>query len=321
MKYLVTGAAGFIGSNLVDYLLEENKQVLGIDKDFPHKKTMKKYMSPFLPVYHSDVNHLTRNFSMVWDNVRNIRAYSFALEDVNTIYHLSAASDIKYSLQNPTWDLEENVMATHELLELMRRKDIENIIFTSTSVVHGTNAPTPTPEEGIDFHPISQYAASKIACEVFIHAYAHVYGIKGWIFRLGNVIGKNQHRGVIFDFIKKLKQNQKELEILGDGKQIKSYVHVSDVINALTYIPQNDKNKNVEVYNIASHDQMTVNKLADIVCDELKVKPKYKYTGGDHGWVGDVPQVILSIEKALNTGWKPKYKCEEAIKKAVKELK
>ena len=134
-------------------------------------------------------------------------------------------------------------------------------------------------------------------------------------------MGKNETRGVIFDFIKKLKDNQKELEILGDGQQVKSYVHVSDIVNALTWIPKHDNNKKVQTYNIATHDQLTVDEVADIVSDELKLKPKYKYTGGDHGWVGDVPQIVMSIDKALSTGWKPKYKCREAVRKAVREIK
>jgi len=320
MKDLITGVSGFIGRNLIDKLVKQKHEILAIDKNYEKKDLLQKYIPPLLPMYNLDVNRLKNNVQMIWDDAENLINYHYKIEDINTVYHLAAASDIKMSLVDPTWDLKENVNLTHAILEVMRKKDIKNIIFTSTSVVHGNNAPKPTPEEGIDFHPISQYAASKIACEVFIHAYSHVYGIKGWIFRFGNVIGKHQHRGVIVDFLKKLKKNKKELEILGNGRQTKSYVHVSDCINAMTYIPEHDNNKNVEVYNIATYDQMNVTKLADIVCNEVGVKPKYHYTGKDHGWIGDVPQVVLSIDKALKTGWKPKYNCEEAIRKTVKEL-
>ena len=318
MKSIVTGACGFIGSNLIEHLVDKGESVLGIDKNFDRRHYFKKYINS--PVYYLDINKLKDNFYMVWSDVGKLSCFPQSFENVDTIYHLAAASDIKRSLEDPTWDLIENVNKTHSILEFMRRHDINKIIFTSTSVVHGLNAPQPTPEWGVDLKPISQYAASKIACEVFINAYSNVYGIKGWIFRLGNVIGKNQHRGVIFDFINKLKENPKRLDILGDGNQIKSYVHVSDVINAITQIPKIDKNKSVEVYNISTYDQMNVIDLADIVCDELKVKPDYYFTGKDHGWVGDVPQVVLSIEKALSTGWKPKMKCEEAIRRTVKEL-
>jgi len=320
MKSLITGTAGFIGLNLLDELIKKEYQIVGIDKNFDRKKYFKKYLYKNAPMFLYDSNLLKNNIRIIWDDIKNITSYSYNLDNIDIVYHLAAASDIKRSLEDPTWDLIHNVNRTHQILETMRKKDIDKIVFTSTSVVHGTDAPIPTPEEGIDFRPISQYAASKIACEVFIHAYSHVYGIKGWIFRLGNVIGKYQHRGVIFDFLKKLKDNQNKLEILGDGEQIKSYIHVSDVVNALTYIPEHDNNKNVEVYNLATYDYKNVRNLADIVCEELKVSPRYKFTGGDHGWVGDVPQVVLSIDKALSTGWKPKLNCEEAIRRAVNEL-
>jgi UDP-glucose 4-epimerase len=299
-KILLTGVSGFIGSNLIEELVKEN-QVIGMDK--------------------KPSSFVNDNFNFIQHDVKKIDQYLSYMKDINTIYHLAAASDIQQSLSNPTFDLEDNVIATHAILELMRKLDIPNIVFTSTSVVHGVGGLKPVAEDEVDFKPISQYAASKIACEAFIHAYSYIYGLKGWIFRLGNVVGKHEHRGVVYDFINKLKQNQNELEILGDGKQVKSYIHVSDIVNAITWIPENVKNKGVNIFNIATYDQVTVNELADIVCKELNVKPKYKYTGGKSGWIGDVPQIVMSIKKATSVGWKPNYKCEEAIRKAVSELK
>jgi len=319
-KIMVTGATGFIGSNLLEHFIKTDNKIVAIDKDFNRLSFVNGLFKTNQPQYYSDSNKLSKNFTMIWDDIKNLKNYHYATDEVDTVYHLAAASDIKKSFSDPTWDLVENVMRTHDVLEFMRRNDVPNLIFSSTSVVHGNDAPKPTPEEGIDFRPISQYAASKIACEVFIHAYCHIYGLKAWIFRFGNVVGKYQHRGVIYDFINKLEKNPKKLEILGDGKQVKSYFHVSDCINAITTIPKKDNNKSSIVYNLATYDYMDVKALADIVCQELKLKPKYQFTGGDHGWVGDVPQVVLSIEKALSTGWKPKYNCKEAIRKTVKEL-
>jgi len=304
MKNLVTGCVGFIGSNLVEYLLNKGIEVIGIDID--------KSREHLLPDH--------KNFTMIWDSIRYLDYYHETFKGVDTIYHLAAASDIARSSINPAYDLAENVVGTHVILETMRKRNIKNMIFTSTSVVYGEDAPRPTPESGIDFDPTSQYGASKCCVESFIHAYVHVYGIKAWIFRFGNVIGRNQHRGVIYDFLNKLKVNPKELEILGDGKQIKSYVHVSDCISAMDWIPKNDGNKGVETYNLAIHDYKNVTELADILCDELGIKPKYNYTGGDRGWVGDVPIVMLDATKALSTGWKPKLNCEEAIRRTVREL-
>jgi len=303
MKTLITGAGGFIGSNLVEYLHNKDVHMLGMDID-------------------KSRNHLIKDFNllMVNENVKYIENLAFKDMEINKIYHLASASDIEHSSFNPCYDLAENVVATHNLLEFMRKQDIRDLIFSSTSVVYGENPPRPTPEFVGDFRPTSQYAASKNCVESFIHAYANTYGLRGWIFRFGNVVGKNAQRGVIFDFINKLNKNPKELEILGDGSQVKSYVHVSDVVNAITWMPENDGNKNVETYNIATFDQCTVVELANIVCDELKLKPKFNFTGGSSGWKGDVPKVVLSIDKATKTGWRPKLNCEYAIRKAVKEL-
>lgn len=323
MKVLITGASGFIGSNLVEYFLKKGDEVIGMDYSYRNVYLLKKavpQLKNLKGMYPGEVNFITKNFDMIWDDVKNIRGFYYDMDEVDIIYHLAAASDIARSAENPTYDLAENVVGTHSVLELMREMNLKKIIFPSSSAIYGENVPIPTPEDVPSFSPISQYGASKLSAEAFIHAYVNVYGINAWIFRFGNIIGKNQHRGVIFDFMNKLKKNPKELEILGNGKQVKSYLHISDCINAINWIVKHDNNKNIETYNLGTYDQKTVTELADIVCDELKLKPKYRYTGGDRGWVGDTPKIILSIEKALSIGWKPKYKCEEAIRKTVTEL-
>jgi len=307
MKTLVTGASGFIGSNLTESLLINGYQVVALDKEMVDYR-IKNFK-----------NHI--NCKMLLADVNNLEQHLMSIVDIDSIYHLAAASDINKSNKDHSWDLKENVMGTHSVLESMRKFDIPKLIFTSTSVVHGEDAPKPTPEEGVDFDPISQYAASKISAEMFIRTYAHTYGLKAWIFRFANVVGRHEHRGVIYDFMKKLSKNQKELEILGDGKQVKSYFHVSDCVFALLAIPELSFSKNVNVFNIATYDTKAVTELADIVCDELGVSPKYKYTGGDRGWVGDVPIVKLDITKALKTGWEPHLNCEESIRQTVRDLK
>jgi len=302
MKVLVTGAAGFIGLNLCERLLNDGHTVVGMDKD--------RSREPFL---HPDV-------LMVWDDIKYIDYYKDILNGVEVIYHLASASDIERSSVNPSYDLAENVVGTHSVLEYMRKNKLKHLVFSSTSAVYGEDVDKPTPESGVDFDPISQYAASKISVEAFIRAYSNTYGIKAWVFRFGNVIGKYEHRGVIYDFLNKLRIDKNNLEILGNGQQVKSYFHVSDCINGIFHIYKNDKNKNVEVYNLATHDWKTVTELADIVCDELGLNPEYHYTGGDRGWVGDIPTIMLSIDKAVSTGWKPKLSCEEAIRRTVREL-
>jgi len=306
-KILVTGAAGFIGSNLVETFLNQGHKVIGIDNDYKNHKHLKNVIS----------NH---NFDMFWKDIKEINNFKNLFGKIDIVYHMAAASDIKRSAVDTKWDLEENVIGTHVILEFMREENIKNLVFASTSVVYGENAPRPTPENCPDRFPISQYAASKISAEAFIHAYANLYGIKAWIFRFANVVGKHQHRGVIYDFVHKLQKNQKELEILGNGNQLKSYFHVSDCINGILYAVEKDKNKNVETYNLAVKDTITVTELADIVCNQLGVKPDYKYTGGDRGWQGDVPKISLVVDKIFKLGWRPKYNCKEAIRKSVGEI-
>lgn len=318
MNILLTGAAGFIGSNLMEFLIKKKHSVIGIDKNI----NLERLAFCDLKNIHKGNHYINEKCSIINDDINQICQYSAMLkkENIDTVYHLAAASDINRSFSEPDWDLKENVVGTHCVLEFMRRQDIKNIIFTSTSVVYGEDAPLPTPETYTSYNPISQYAASKIAAETFIKAYVNIYGLRAWIFRFANVVGKNEHRGVIPDFIKKLNKNPKELEILGNGRQVKSYFYVSDCINAITEIPKVDNNKNVEIYNVATYDQVDVDCVADVICTKLNVKPKVKYTGGDRGWIGDVPVVVLSTKKALSTGWKPMFDCRMSIKKTVEEL-
>jgi len=304
---IVTGATGFIGSNLIETLIAKDKKVVGIDIDITRKHLVKSFING--------------NFSILWSDVNYIDNYiKKGLEDIDMIYHLAASADIRKSYEFPQMDLKNNVLGTNAVLELMRKNDIKNLVFSSTSSVYGIPEIQPTPENVPNIRPISMYGASKLANEAFISAYCDLYGLKVWAFRFANVVGKNMHRGVIFDFIQKLKQNQHELEILGDGKQTKSFFDVSDCVAGLIDIPKKDGNKSMTVYNLGNTDLITVKEIADIVCDELGVKPNYNFTGGDRGWKGDTPSTILSIKKALKTGWKPKYNCEESVKRTVRWL-
>jgi len=320
MKVIITGNSGFIGSNLTENLFKNDNFVVGIDKDYSSKHRLESFLPKNVKMYMLSSNFVAKNFTMIWENINNIMRYHYCFDDADIVYHLAAASDIKKSAEDTEWDVNNNINGTHEVLEMMRKKDIPKIVFTSTSALYGENPVFPTSEN----EPLiasSLYSASKISAEHLIQAYCESYGMKGWIFRFGNVVGKNQHRGVVVDFINKLKENKETLEILGNGKQIKSYVYVSDCINAMLSIPKLDNNKKHETYNIATYDQINVDKVAEIVCENLGVRPLITYTGGKRGWKGDIPTIKLSIQKALNTGWTPKYKCKDAIKKAVEELK
>jgi UDP-glucose 4-epimerase len=322
-KVMITGASGFIGSNLTQFLLKEGHQVLGVDKNPKMFQLLKN-----LDIVHNNLKankktyrQYNKRFSMIWDDINNLYKYNPITTDIDTIYHLAASADIKKSYYKDTaMDVRNNVAGTHAVLELMRRKDIKNLIFASSSAVYGISPDYPIRETSAYLRPINQYGASKLSGEAFIHAYVDLYGIKAWMFRFAQVIGTNEHRGVIIDFVKKLNKNQKELFILGNGEQNKSYFHVSDCINGFVKIPKIDNNKKVEIYNLGNRATVTVNRLAKIVCDEIGVNPDFTFSGGDRGWPGDTPHCYLSIKKALDVGWKPKYNVEEAIRKTARWL-
>ncbi|RLI79931.1 UDP-glucose 4-epimerase [Archaeoglobales archaeon] len=294
---VVTGGAGFIGSYVVDELISKGFEVVVFDN-----------LSSGNPDY---VNAKAKLYKI--DLVKD----ELKLKDVEEVWHIAANPDVRVGLENPDEIYNNNILATYRVLEAMRKYDVDRIVFTSTSTVYGEAEQIPTPEEN-PMHPISLYGASKLACEALIESYCHTFDIKSWIYRFANVIGKRSNHGVIYDFIMKLKKNPNELEILGDGEQNKSYIYISDCIDAM-FCGLKTKDK-VNVFNIGSEDQVKVKRIAEIVSEEMGLKPKFKFTGGKRGWKGDVPLMLLSIEKLKSIGWKPKYNSEEAVRLAVRDL-
>ena len=308
MKYIVTGGAGFIGSNLVDKLMENNPEKLTVIDN------LRAGRANFIEAHSGK-----KNFRFVCKDIKPVE--SFPDESYDWVFHLAANADVRSGVKNTRVDLEENVIGTHSVLEFMRKSDIKKLVFASSSALYGETKVIPTPEDLPDVKPISFYGASKIAAEHFVSSYCYTYGMQAWMFRFANVVGKRSTHGVIPDFVNKLKKNPKELEILGDGNQTKSYFDVSDCVDGLINIPKADKNIVAEAYNLANNETIKVKDLAPIIVDEMNLKNvKYKFTGGDRGWIGDVPITILSIEKAKKLGWSTKISLEEAVRRTVRYL-
>ena len=311
MKVLVTGGAGFIGSHLVERLLKEGNEVIVVDNYTLGKK---ENLASVLE---------NKNLEIIECNIDETENFCEKLNDydIDMIYHLAANSDIQKGGQNPDVDFRDTFMTTRSVLELMRRKDIKNLFFSSTSAIYGDKMGIPLKEDLGDLKPISYYGGAKFASEALISSYTHMNDLNVVMFRFPNVIGPHLTHGVIFDFKKKLERNPKELEILGDGTQQKPYVYVLDLIDAIMMLTKDIK-KGIEIYNAGDETSTSVLTIANIVCEELGYKDvEYKFTGGNIGWKGDVPKFNFNLEKIHKAGWKASHTSDEAVRDTVRSIK
>lgn len=313
MKVLVTGGAGFIGSHLVDRLMEDGHEVRVLDDlSAGSLENLKQW-----------IDH--ERFEFMLGDMRRRDVCEKAVRGVDAVFHLAANPEVRIGAQSPELLYETNVLITYNLLEAIRKEDIKALAFTSSSTVYGEAKEIPTPEDYGPLEPISVYGGAKLAAEALIAGYAHTFDIKAVVFRLANIIGKRSNHGVIYDFINKLKATPHRLEILGDGTQRKSYLHVSDTVEAMLYLFKEflKEDKIYDAYNIGSEDWITVTEIAGIVSREMGLNPEFYFTGGvdgGRGWKGDVKIMLLNIEKAKAKGWKPKMNSKEAVEKTVREL-
>ena len=313
MRVLVTGGAGFIGSHLVDTLMERGHEVKVIDDlSAGSLENIKRWLD-------------NERFEFIKGDLREPGVCSEAVKGVEAVFHLAANPEVRIGAQSPELLYETNVLLTYNILEAMRRENVEYLIFTSSSTVYGDAKIIPTPEDYAPLEHISVYGGVKLAAEALISGYAHTFDIKSLVFRLANIIGERSNHGVIYDFINKLKANPEELEILGDGTQRKSYLHVSDTVEAMLYLFERfkEEGKIFDIYNLGSEDWITVKEIAEAVSKGMGLNPKFRFTGGvdgGRGWKGDVKFMRLSIEKAKAKGWKPKMNSYEAVERTVKEL-
>ena len=296
-NYLVTGGAGFIGGHLVDRLINGNT-ITVIDNLSSGKR---EYINP--------------KASFVKKDLLELQNILIDFEDLDTVFHMAANPDVKLSSVDTKTHFDQNIVATYNVLEAMRKKDVPKIVFTSSSTIYG-RAPMPTPENYGPLIPESIYGASKLACEGLISSYCHTFGFKSWIFRFANIIGGRSNHGVIPDFIQKLRTNPLELEILGDGKQSKSYLYIEECLDQILFAFDNSHDR-VNIFNVGSEDHISVTKIAELVSNKMRLSPNFRFTGGDVGWKGDIPRMLLSIDKLKNLGYAPKYNSFDSVKKTI----
>ena len=284
---VVTGGAGFIGSHLVDTLVAQGNEVVVIDSLCAGRK-----------------DTIARDIDSC--DIRFVQAdllsdgWQDAINGADRLFHLAADPDVRQSAVNPDPTMQNNIMATYRVLEAMRHCKFPRLVFTSTSTVYGDAKVIPTPEDYAPLLPISVYGASRLACEALISAYCYSFGMKSWIYRFANIVGDRSGHGVITDFIRKLKDNPAELEILGDGKQVKSYLEVHECVAAMLFALR--ARETVNIFNIGSEDWIDVKSIAEIVAEEMHLPDtKFRFTGGERGWVGDVPKMQLSLDTDKGT--------------------
>jgi len=309
MKILITGGAGFIGSHLMDLLISKGYKVVAIDNLSLGKM--------------ENINHLMSNkkFKFIKKDLLNLCKLKeiFKNNNFDVVFHLAANSDIQNSAKNPQVDLENTFMTTWNTLECCRLFNVNKFVFASSSAIYGNVQEKLTEDFGHLF-PISYYGAGKLASEAFVSSYSYMNGIQSWIIRFPNVIGERATHGVIYDFIKKLRENSKYLKILGNGTQKKPYVYVKDLIEAMFFVYHKTKDR-LNCYNVGVEDQTAVSEIAKIVCEEMGLRNvKLKYTGGNIGWKGDVPQFKYNLNKIHQLGWKAKYSSTEAVRIAIRRI-
>lgn len=312
MKFFVIGGAGFIGSVLVEKILSKKGNSVTIYDNLSSGKLryIKKYQN-------------NKNFSFIRGNILNLKKLEKAMKGSKFVYHLAANPDIRLGTKNTKLDFQINTVGTINVLDAMLSNKIRYIAFASTSAVFGMASVIPTPEHYGPCFPESLYGASKLACEGFISAYANIFDLKAWIFRFANITGYPSTHGILFDFYQKINSNPKELEVLGDGNQAKSYITNEMVVDAMDKVVDRTWNlkQKVLLYNIGNDDKISVKEITQIFLNENKLRPKIRYTGGKGGWKGDIPTMALNISKIKKIGWHPHETSKACIVKSIQKIK
>jgi len=315
MNTLITGGCGFIGSHILDRLIKLDNYIIVIDDlSSGNLRYINKYIDDRSLLF---IKADLKVYSHKW-----VKAF----KDIELVFHYAANPEVRVSVTEPKIHFNENILSTFNVLEACRKYDVKYFIFASSSTVYGDSRVIPTPEDYHPLEPISIYGASKLAAENLIITYSKLYGIRSLIIRYANIIGPRSNHGVIIDFINKLKKDPYKLEILGDGRQKKSYLYISDAVDATIHLVNifKESSKEYEIYNVGSRDWITVNEIADIITNEMNLKGvKYIYkssTKDGRGWPGDVKFMLLDTKKLESTGWRPRLNSRESVIKTVRDI-
>jgi len=308
MKIFVTGGAGFIGSHLVDELINRGETATVYDNLSSGKEQFIK-------------QHLqSDNFTFINADLLDLEQIKTAMSNHDVVFHIAANPFVRLGEKQTDLDLKQGAITTYNVLEAMRLNDIKKIVFSSSSVVYGETPEISLPETYGPTLPISLYGAGKLASEGLIAAFCGTFDFQAWIYRFANVVGIRGTHGVIVDFIDKLRKNPKELEILGDGKQCKPYLHVKDCVDGILFGFGHSKDQ-MNLFNLGCNSNTTVTRIAEMVIEEMGLQNvEFKYTGGKRGWKGDVPRFQLDASKINKLGWTERYTSDEAIRKSIKEI-
>jgi UDP-glucose 4-epimerase len=308
MKYFITGGSGFIGSTCTDRLIQQEHIVTVYDN-------LSSGKIEFLQKHFDNPR-----FKFVQGDTLDLPKLGEALAGHDAVVHFAANPDIARGMKEPDLDLRQSIIATFNVLEAMRHNKVNQFIYPSGSGVYGDVGLTETTEEFGPLLPISMYGAGKLGAEGVISAMCHMFDMQAWIFRFANVVGKRQTHGVAFDFIRRLKNDSTTLEILGDGTQSKSYIHVDDVLDAVFFAREKTSGR-VNLFNVATADYLSVREIADLVVEEMGLRNvQYRFFGGDRGWKGDVPKVRFNLDLIHNLGWYAKKTSREAMRQSIREM-
>ena len=307
MRVFITGCAGFIGSSLADRLLQEGHEVVGYDNFTTGQRRFLEHAEQ------------SSSFSLVQGDILDLPSMTCAMKGSDFVFHFAANADVRFGTEHPRKDLEQNTIATFNVLEAMRTNKIKKIAFSSTGSIYGEPQVFPTPEQAPFPIQTSLYGASKLAGEGLIQAYCEGFGFQGYIFRFVSILGERYTHGHVFDFYKRLCDNPQELHVLGNGRQQKSYLYIQDCIDAMLLAVEKARDK-VNIFNLGTDEYCRVNDSIGWITGYLGLNPKRVYAGGERGWIGDSPFIFLDCAKIRSLGWTPKLTIRQGIVRTVEWL-